>query len=120
MKDYCWYAENAEEDSWTTPHASAEGTQLVVGSRRKRPNAWGLCDMSGNVWEYCQDWYDEDYYANSPTDDPVGPSSSSGRVIRGGSWDSRAGRCRSAYRSACSPGHKTDNLGFRVVLVPAE
>ena len=57
----------------------------TVGS--KLPNAWGLFDMLGNVWEWTNDWYDKDYYKNSPNHDPPGPSSADTKVVRGGSWD---------------------------------
>jgi formylglycine-generating enzyme required for sulfatase activity len=83
-------------------------------------NAWGLYDMPGNVWEWCSDWKDSDYYEDSPTDDPEGPSSGSHRVTRGGCWGSGARRCRSAERFRLSPGYRGGDFGFRVALVPSE
>lgn len=80
-----------------------------------KPNAWGLYDMHGNVWEWCQDWYDKDYPSGSVTD-PSGASSGSGRVLRGGSWHFDAWNCRSAHRYRGTPTRRSDSFGFRLVL----
>ncbi len=104
LGNYAWFWGNAG----SLPHP--------VG--KKQPNAWGLYDMYGNVFEWCQDWYDEGYYKNSLTDDPQGPPLASDRVCRGGSWASDANYCRSAFRSRFTAADRIFCLGFRVVLVP--
>jgi sulfatase modifying factor 1 len=67
------------------------------------------------VWEWCWDWYDNDYYDDSPQNDPTGPVSGSYRVFRGGSWFLDASGTRVAYRGGNSPGYSSDNRGFRLV-----
>jgi formylglycine-generating enzyme required for sulfatase activity len=106
LGEYAWY----EKNSGDTTHPVGE----------KKPNAWGLYDMHGNVWEWCQDWWKDGYYKESPVDDPTGPTGGSDRVFRGGCWNIPAGGCRSAYRAYYAPGGRDINLGLRVSRVLAD
>ncbi|MCP3888325.1 MAG: SUMF1/EgtB/PvdO family nonheme iron enzyme [Desulfobulbaceae bacterium] len=82
----------------------------------KKPNAWGLYDMHGNVSELCQDWYGE--YPPDLVNDPEGPASGIDHSVRGGGWDSYARHCRTACRGAISSGQKIFDVGFRIVKMP--
>ncbi|MHC4756793.1 MAG: sialate O-acetylesterase, partial [Planctomycetota bacterium] len=104
LGDYAWYG---YEKSGKRTHP--------VGT--KRPNAFGLYDMHGNVWEFCRDFYDRGYYNKSIITDPEkNHSNAIGRVLRGGGWDSNAGICRSAYRFGNHPKRRSGSFGFRVVF----
>ena len=108
------YDPNLDAIGWYT-YNSGSKTHPVA---QKTPNAWGLYDMSGNVFEWCQDWFSSSYYESSPSTDPVGPSSGSYRVQRGGTWSIYALSCRSAYRNNSSPDGRASSFGFRLKRQP--
>lgn len=102
IDDVAWYRDNR-----------SSGTHIVAG---KSANALGLYDMSGNVWEWCNDWYSSSYYSSSPQTDPTGPSSGTYRVMRGGSWNSIASHCRVAYRYSSPVSSRINYYGMRLAL----
>lgn len=104
--------EGAGSSDWKEkqyPHTKA-GTRRV---KQKQPNAWGLYDMLGNVWEWCEDYWAEDYTA-AAAEDPRGPEVGSDRVLRGGCWSRNARSVRAAARRWVSPGYGDVYLGFRL------
>ncbi len=104
LRDYAWLSGNSQEHT----HPVGE----------KKPNAWGLYDMYGNVEEWCTDWYDAGYYKQSPPEDPKGPSAGADRVLRGGNYFSGISMTsRSSNRNHRSPSERLPFFGFRVVYV---
>jgi formylglycine-generating enzyme len=106
LGDYGWFDKNSG------------GHPRPVG--QKQPNAWGLFDICGNLWEWCNDFYRVDYYGESPLTDPRGPDAGQTKVVRGGAWRFSAQRCRSGYRYNENPGYADvcfgyDIYGFRCV-----
>ena len=99
-----WYSDNSN------------GKTEPVGE--KQANELGIYDMTGNVWEWCSDWYSDSYYKKSPAVNPQGPPSGPGRLRRGGGRGDAARACRVAYRVLSAPGFRSSSIGFRLVLAP--
>ncbi|MFO0809360.1 MAG: SUMF1/EgtB/PvdO family nonheme iron enzyme [Gemmataceae bacterium] len=105
------------------PSISAQAANLLLGGLSRTaavgtyaPNAWGLYDVHGNVWEWCSDWYGLDAYKVGSGIDPTGPDTGRTRVARGGSFQSIPEECRAGYRNdSFAPDHKAPDLGFRVI-----
>ena len=106
---YCCNADN---------NGTGQPPTMAVGALRAGDSWCGASDLAGNVWEWCADWYDEAWYAESSEDDPRGPASGSARALRGGSWDGDPASCRAAVRTSSYPGDKYLDHGFRVATTP--
>ncbi|MDP6043968.1 MAG: formylglycine-generating enzyme family protein, partial [Phycisphaerae bacterium] len=107
LGDYAWYSDNAYKQDEKYAH----------GVGQKKPNAFGLYDMHGNVYEWCSDWYDEKFYAKAKNVDPENTTKATARVLRGGSWSYFPGICRAANRDGFTAVYRNCILGFRVVVV---
>lgn len=113
-----WFGDDRKQlvnHAWFEDNADHLGAQPVG---KKPANPFGLYDMSGNVWERCQDWHDAAWYARSPIDDPQGPETGGAKVVRGGAWHYFDIHCRSAYRNNYKLTARTANTGFRVARGP--
>ncbi len=99
--DFAWYRENSA---------------AAIHSIKKLPNGLGIYNMSGNAWEWCLDFYNENYYQTSPLNNPQGPETGKNRVIRGGGYLSSENECRVTHRNNADPKERKGSLGFRLLL----
>jgi len=101
---------------WSTPVGFYDGTTHGAYPTEDARSYYGCYDMSGNVWEWCYDWYSSGYYSNSPSTDPTGPPSGIWRVVRGGGWANNPASSRSAKRGPDGPSDRDVNIGFRCAV----
>ena len=111
---YPWGQDFAPDRCCFFQNKGPGGMTVSVGAHAEGVSGYGTWQQAGNVWEWCSDWYDSDYYKASPQSNPQGPDSGDLRVNRGGSWDYSAGNCRAAVRDRLAPGVRCRNLGFRL------
>jgi len=104
LADVAWFMDNSNNK--TSPKG------------QKKPNELEIYDMTGNVWEWCSDYFDDKYYATSPAENPKGPETGTDRVIRGAARDGSGSFCHTAYRFTNSPNFPSRAIGFRLVMVP--
>jgi formylglycine-generating enzyme required for sulfatase activity len=105
---------------WSNRHECSDGYWGTAPVGNYKPNEFGLYDMLGNVWEWCSDWYDEDYYGRSPRDNPENSKAAKYRVLRGGSWNFSPMVVRCAVRNRIVPDNTNPDLGFRLVRSPQD
>jgi len=109
---------NTAPDSTLVNYNDNVGDTTAVGSYPAGASPYGVMDMAGNVWEWVNDWWQEDYYSVSPSSNPQGPATGTGRVLRGGSWLNYDDHVRSALRNYYHPDFWYDYIGFRCVRSP--
>lgn len=122
LTDGVWNC-NIWQGMFPTSNDLSDGYLTTAPAQHYRPNGYGLFQTVGNVWEWCQDWYDPTYYGRSPRMSPSGPPTGTARVLRGGSYlchDSYCNRYRNAARSQNTPDSAMANAGFRTVALTAE
>ena len=124
LNDVAWYADNSGKkpvdsaDLYRLDSSSYQKKLFNNGNgphdvKQKTPNAWGLYDVLGNVWQWVQDYYGDDYYHSSEAKNPAGPRTGTQRVLRGGAWNSVLSSVRVSYRLTNPPGDRVNAFGFR-------
>lgn len=112
---FYWGDSRTVIDSYAWINTTSDSKSHEVAT--KKPNSFGLYDMSGNVWEWCNDWFSQDYYSTSPIIDPAGPADGQERAVRGGSWSLSDYYAQSGTRSKLHPETGNPTVGFRAVLI---
>ncbi|MFO0868826.1 MAG: formylglycine-generating enzyme family protein [Pirellulales bacterium] len=114
-----WFHGEQESELGTVAWFGGNSGGRTHAVRQLKANPFGLYDVHGNVWEWCQDWHDAQAYSQrgpGPTEDPQGPDGRSAHVLRGGHWYNNFANCRSAFRASAGVGYRNPNAGFRVLL----
>ena len=103
-------------EPWTTPVGYYDGTPYGTYTTQNAQSYYGCYDMTGNVFEWCHDWYNDIYYSVSPYSNPTGPTTGDQRVLRGGDWELNPDSCRTSFRVDWTPSGRAHPDGFRCAL----